>query len=321
MRKFIPSDFKSIGELSVCGITSAVVAVGVFDGLHKGHRKLLTELLDLSRQTGAEPVVMTFFPHPRQLLTDHPPKLLYPPSEKVRLLYQFGAKAVVTVDFTKEFALLSPAEFLRQSVFAGPVEIKGLCVGKHWRFGAKAAGDTDFLQRSANERGFLFSAVDELCMENGQVVSSTSIRESIGKGELEKAAQMLGRNYSLFGKVEHGYQVATEKLSTPTANLKITDGVLPPFGVYAAYVHLDEQRFPAAVNIGVSPTFRAQYGEIQPRVEIHILNGFKESIYDRELELEMVGFVRPERTFGSPEELKKQIREDIICINRFLERG
>ena len=79
--------------------------------------------------------------------------------------------------------------------------------------------------------------------------------------------------------------------------------------------------FPAAVNIGVSPTFRAQYGEIQPRVEIHILNGFKESIYDRELELEMVGFVRPERTFGSPEELKKQIREDIICINRFLERG
>lgn len=315
-------DFSRISELAQCGITTAAVAVGVFDGVHKGHQKLLTELLTVSEKLNAVPAVMTFYPHPRSLLTENPPTLLYPPSEKLRLLHEYGAKAVVTVDFTPEFSRLSPLDFLEQSVFAGPAAVRGICVGRHWRFGAKASGDAAFLETLSKERGFHFSAVEELCMDDGQVISSTAIREAVAGGDLELAEKMLGRRYTLSGTVEHGYRAAGEKLKAPTANLKITDGVLPRFGVYAAFAHLPSgERFPAAVNIGISPTFREQYGEIAPRVEVHLLNGFHGDLYGRKLKLELAGFVRGERTFSGAEELKQQIVRDIARITELLERS
>lgn len=315
-------DFSRISELAQCGITTAAVAVGVFDGVHKGHQKLLTELLTVSEKLNAVPAVMTFYPHPRSLLTENPPTLLYPPSEKLRLLHEYGAKAIVTVDFTPEFSRLSPLDFLEQSVFAGPAAVRGICVGRHWRFGAKASGDAAFLETLSKERGFHFSAVEELCMDDGQVISSTAIREAVAGGDLELAEKMLGRRYTLSGTVEHGYKAAGEKLKAPTANLKITDGVLPRFGVYAAFAHLPSgERFPAAVNIGISPTFREQYGEIAPRVEVHLLNGFHGDLYGRKLKLELAGFVRGERTFSGAKELKQQIVRDIARITELLERS
>lgn len=321
MTEFYPTDFKSIGELSPCGISSAVVAIGVFDGVHRGHQRLLTELLSMAKALSADPVVMTFFPHPRQLLTANPPPLLLPPEEKIRLLYRFGAKAVVTVDFTREFASLSPTEFLNRCLFSGPVAIRGICVGRKWRFGAHAGGDSRFLEHKAETRGFRFAAVDELCTEQGTVISSTAIRAAVSKGNLREAEEMLGRRYSLFGTVEKGYKVASGKLGSPTANLKIRDGVLPLLGVYAAFVHLNGRRFPAAVNIGTSPTFRNQYGDIAPRIEIHILEGFKADLYGLSLELELVEFIRPEQEFANPEELKQQIARDVGQIAGVLREG
>lgn len=321
MTEFYPSDFKSIGELSFCGISSAVVAIGVFDGVHRGHQRLLTELLTMAGTLSADPVVMTFFPHPRQLLTHNPPPLLLPPSEKIRLLYRFGAKAVVTVGFTREFAGLSPTEFLRRCLFSGPVAVRGICVGRKWRFGAHAGGDARFLERKAAESGFHFSAVDELCTERGTVISSTAIRTAISKGNLREAEEMLGRRYSLFGTVEKGYRVASDRLGAPTANLKVKDGVLPLFGVYAAFAHWNGRRFPAAVNIGTAPTFRKQYGNIVPRIEIHILEGFNADLYGNSMELELVDFIRPEHVFPGPEELKKQISRDVAKISAVLREG
>ena len=322
MTDLFPSGLHHIKDLASSGITRAAVAIGVFDGVHRGHQKLLTELLTVASQLDAEPIVMTFYPHPRSVLSKNPPTLLYPPEEKVRLLRRYGVKAVITVKFTRQFAALTPERFLEESVFAGTVPIPAVCVGKHWRFGAKAAGDAAFLERTAADRHFRFIAVDELCMDDGQIVSSTAIREAVRTGELDKAVRMLGRRYSLSGTVEHGYCNAAEKLQTPTANLQIRDGVLPPCGVYAAIAHLsDDEHFAAAVNIGTAPTFREEYGDIAPRVEVHLLNGFQGDLYGRAMRLELAGFVRKERKFPDIPSLKKQINTDIEQIRRMLERS
>lgn len=322
MTEFMPADLHHIKDLALYGITRTAVAIGVFDGVHRGHQKLLTELLTVSSELNAYPVVMTFYPHPRSLLTPNPPELLYPPEEKVRLLHRYGVKAVVTVDFTRQFAALTPERFLSESVFAGTVPVVGICVGKHWRFGAKAAGNADFLDRMALDRQFLFRAVDELCMTDGQVVSSTAIREAVSFGNLALAEQMLGRRYSLFGTIVHGYHLAGAKLNAPTANLEIRHGVRPPNGVYAAFARLsDGKPVPAAVNIGTAPTFREQYGSIEPRIEVHLLNGFGGDLYGQNMELELAGFIRPERQFENAESLKRQITEDISQIMNILERS
>jgi len=322
MSEPVPVDLKQIKDLSRCGITRAAVAIGVFDGVHRGHQKLLTELFAVSAELDCCPVVMTFFPHPRSLLTENPPNLLYSCDEKIRLLHRYGVKAVVTVEFTRQFASLTPEKFLEQSVFTGDVPIEAICVGKNWRFGAKAAGNAEFLEHMAAKKNFRFRAVEELCLETGQTVSSTAIRDAVGSGRLDLAEWMLGRRYSLFGKVVHGYHNAGEKLNAPTANLQISDGVLPPCGVYAGIAHLSaDEHFPAAVNIGVAPTFGEQYGKISPRIEVHLLDGFSGSLYGRKMELELAGFVRPERKFPDISALKQQITKDIEQIMHQLGRS
>ena len=322
MTEIIPADLTQITDLTRYGITRAAVAIGIFDGVHRGHRKLLAELLTISAELNASPVVMTFFPHPRSLLTSNPPHLLYPQPEKIRLLADSGVKAVVTVDFTRQFAALTPEEFLNRSVFAGPVSVAGICVGRHWRFGAQAAGNAEFLERMAAVKSFRFRAVDELFLDDGQVISSTAIREAVASGRLDRAELMLGRRYSLFGTVEHGFRNAGEKLDAPTANLKIEEGVTPPCGVYAAIAHLSgHEQFAAAVNIGVAPTFQEEYGKIDPRIEVHLLDGFHGDLYGREMRLELAAFIRPERKFPDIESLKHQIGKDIQQIMHQLGRS
>ena len=322
MTEFIPANLKQIRELASCGISRAAVAIGVFDGVHRGHQKLLTELLTVASELNAAPVVMTFFPHPRNILTGNPPNLLYPPQEKIRLLRSYGIQAVVTVSFTRQFSSLTPEKFLEQSVFAGTCVIPAICVGRHWKFGSGAAGNADFLEQMAKRKHFLFRAVDELCMQDGQVISSTAIRETIRSGNLSRAEEMLGRRYSLSGTVVHGYRNAEEKLHTPTANLEIREGVLPPHGVYAAIARLpDQEPCPAAVNIGTAPTFREEYGQISPRVEVHLLNGFQGDLYGREMNLELVGFIRKEEQFPDIGSLQMQIVKDIKHIRQILERS
>ena len=310
----------SISALSRYGISSAAVAIGVFDGVHLGHRKLLTELLKLAEKHHAVPVAMTFFPHPRELVCPRSaPRLLLPTEEKIRMLGKYGATAVVSIHFTREFASLAPNEFLDSCLFGGEVAVKGICVGQKWRFGAGASGDSVFLKRKAEEKGFAFVPVAELRTPEGTIISSTAIRKAVTEGNLKLAASMLGRNYSLFGTVEEGYHNASRKLDSPTANLALRDGILPPNGVYAGYAHVDGIRYPAAMNLGVSPTFRAEYGKIDRRLELHLLGGFRGTLYGKYLQAELVSFLRPERRFATPEDLKEQIRNDIETINLLLE--
>ena len=250
-------DVSSFDAIGAHGLNKVAVAVGVFDGVHLGHQLLLDKLKELAAKQKVHPIVVTFHPHPRELLhPNSPPSLLLPPEEKVRLLHEYGAAAVVTIPFNKEFAALSPPEFLYDCLSSSRVEMKALCVGSSWRFGWKGKGDAEFLRSRAAEGHFEFSSVDELSI-NGQPVSSTNIRRAISSGDLKRAKAMLGRNYSLFGYVEHGRHIAGKTLDSPTANLKMRYGVLPPCGVYSGWAKLDGQRHPAAIIVGSSRLSKA----------------------------------------------------------------
>ncbi len=290
------------------GAKRCCLAIGVFDGVHAGHRRILAELAACARRHAAAAVAVTFDPHPRFVLApESAPPLLLPLAWRKRYLRAAGADAVAVVPFTRAFAALSPEEFLAALLDGnGGIPVAGVVVGAGWRFGCAGAGNADTLKKAAAARGFEFIAVDELC--DGEKVSSTAIRHAAAGGDLARAAALLGRPYALYGVVEPGFQAAGGELRHPTANLSLTAGVLPPDGVYAGRA----LGLPAAVNIGVAPTY-GDRNRYRRRVEVHILD-FNENIYGRELEVELFRFLREERTFPGPAELRAQIERDIQRI-------
>jgi len=302
----------SLDALAEHGIKRAAIAVGVFDGVHLGHRRLLDNLLQMAARQEAEPAVFTFFPHPRAVLfPDKAPRLLVSPARKAELLAAAGIRAIVTVHFTPEFAALNPEEFIRDTLIAGRLQLCGICVGSAWRFGAGGRGTVADLKKFADAGHFEFAAIDELRID-GNPVSSTAIRRAVAAGRLDEAAALLGRPCSLSGRVVSGHRVATDELRFPTANLEADAGVLPPFGVYAVRVHLNRREYAGAANIGMSPTFN--YSDLKhPRIEVHILD-YQGDLYGQTLEIELLEYLRPERGFSGPDALRQQIAADIARI-------
>ncbi len=309
-------DVNSISKLKEHGIKKAVVAIGVFDGVHIGHRHLLERLKSMAEKSSAVPVVLTFFPHPRQVLKPNENLLLlvsHP--KKIELLHSAGIKAVVTFPFTKEFASLPASEFLETCLFDKNVEILGICVGQKWKFGNGGTGDVNLLANFARNQGMLFDPVEEYAI-NGETVSSSAIRRAISAGFLDKASLFLTRNHSLQGTVEHGYNIGAKVLNCPTANISVMSGILPPNGVYAGYAILNTRKYNAALSIGTAPTF----GHIKKTlIEAHIFD-FSREIYGQELEIEFVKHVREEKVFTSVDILKKQIELDLNEIRGILEK-
>ncbi|MFA7231594.1 MAG: riboflavin biosynthesis protein RibF [Victivallaceae bacterium] len=305
----------SLDALASNGITRACIAIGVFDGVHCGHQLLIKTLTAMADEHNATPVALTFYPHPREVLSpENPPPLLVPPWKRIDLLHYYGAEAVVTLSFSASFARQSPEDFIRNCLYSPRVEIKGICVGSNWRFGANGSGGIEVLEHYAAQGHFAFQAVDELAVD-GMPVSSTSIRRAIASGLLNNAEKMLGRPYSLCGIVEKGHSVAGRELGSPTANLKVSYGVMPPAGVYAATAVFDDRRMLAAVNIGNSPTYNRPE-DANGRLEVHIIN-FYGNIYGKMMEIEFHEYLREERCFSSPSELKVQVIKDIEQIETF----
>lgn len=299
-----------IDALKAYGISRIAVAIGVFDGVHAGHRRLLAELQKIASATDATPVAVTFSPHPRQIIQpDTAPALLLPNDEKLCRLTENGAQAVVTIPFTAEFAAKTPEEFISDTLKSDGITLCGVCVGKKWRFGAGGKGNAGLLTELAIRHGFTFSPVDEVEI-NGETVSSSAIRAAAAAGNLEKATRFLCAPYAIYGSVIHGEQVASTKLNTPTANLNVTAGVLPPAGVYAALVRMEGKSYKAVVNIGSSPTFDSYGKKDLLRVEAHLLNTSAD-LYGKEITLEPVRFLRSECRFPTADALKEQIKKDI----------
>ena len=299
---------------TLSGRETLVLGLGVFDGVHLGHRRIMAELQEMAVRCNAIPAAVTFYPHPRAVLCpDDPPQLLLPLEERLRLLRNAGARLTGVIDFTQEFSCVEAEDFLNHLLNDSGFRLAGICVGSRWRFGRGGLGDRELISRFAAEKKIEFSPCQELVI-GGETVSSSAVRRSTAAGYLEHARAMLGRAVRVFGKVRHGNQVAGSVLSAPTANLDITCGVLPPDGVYSGRVKVGSCWYPAAVNIGFSPTFQVN----RRRVEAHLLD-FSGSLYGEELELELLNFLRKEQTFPSPEELMKQIKLDIARVRKDFE--
>lgn len=282
-----------------------VLGLGVFDGVHRGHRKIISELVAMGRRCGALPVAVTFIPHPREVLSAPPlPRLLLPPEERFRRLREAGAEGVGIIDFSRETADTPPEEFLAELLKTVP-PVHGICVGSRWRFGRGGNGDTAFLAVELAKRDIAFDAVPELRM-NGEIVSSSAIREAVAAGDIAGASDMLGTFPGLYGEVERGLGIAGSQLHAPTANIRVDFGILPPDGVYAGRTELNGKIFAAAINIGFAPTFG---GMPERRVECHII-GFSGELHHRKIAVELVAKLRGERKFASVGELAEQIRSD-----------
>ncbi|MBO5762778.1 MAG: riboflavin biosynthesis protein RibF [Lentisphaeria bacterium] len=283
-----------------------VYAIGVFDGVHRGHQLIVQEMRRLAQQCAARAVALTFDPHPRAVLQPQTaPRLLIPLEERCRRLRQAGADEVRVISFNRSLAALPPEDFL-DSLLEGEAKLRGICVGSNWHFGAKAAGNAALIARRA-EGNFHFRSVPELELD-GEIVSSTAIRQRIAAGDLNGAAQFLGTPCKLYGVVEHGFQDAANVLKHPTANLNCGDCLLPPDGVYAVRVSMAQGVWIGAMNVGLAPTF-ARENPVR-RLEIHLLD-FAGDLYGAPLEVELLRYLRQERKFSDPMALKAQIELDV----------
>ena len=302
--------FRSLDDLS---LLDSWLTIGVFDGVHRGHQELLTKLTAGAHQKDAPAVVLTFWPHPAVVLGKrYDLKCLTTPEERAELLGKAGVDIVITQTFTPEFAKLSAWDFMRR--VANHLGLRSLLIGYDFALGHNREGDLDRLSEIGGELGYKVQAIGPV--KNGEdVISSSLIRKRISTGQVDLAAENLGRFYTLSGPVVHG-DGRGRHINIPTANIDYpNDKVIPANGVYACWAWLGKKRFLAAVNIGINPTFTPD--KLTPNVEAHILD-FNRELYGEELKLEFVEYLREEMKYDSVEALLKQIHADIARTREIL---
>jgi riboflavin kinase/FMN adenylyltransferase len=283
------------------------VAIGMFDGVHLGHQQLIRQALADAEQHEGIAVVVTFDRHPNTIVApDRVPPLIYSQPQKLRAIASLGVGSTVVIPFTQEFSVQSAGEFIR-SLTTHLAPVYSICVGSSFVFGHRRSGNVALLQQLGQELNFIVHGIAAVSLDN-EAVSSTRIRDTVRAGELDRASQMLGREYALSSTVLRGDDLG-KKLGFPTANLDVNGLLVPPGGVYAAHAYVDGTRHRAAVNIGVRPTLRSAVPEL--RVEAHLLD-FNGDIYGRELGLTFVEKLREEQKFASLEELRVQIARDVL---------
>lgn len=302
-------------QLKAENIKNISVGIGVFDGVHLGHAELLRSLSDFAEKNNSYPVALTFAPHPRALTQpENAPKLLVPLAQRIELLKQHGAKKVFVIDFNEKFSAIEPEDFLDIISSSKEVRLDCITVGRNWHFGHLGAGDTVLVAEFCQARNITFIPIEELKVD-GNKISSANIRTFVAAGQLDIAKSMLGYDYFLHGTVVRGFSFASDKLEHPTANLEINSEICPVDGVYAAKVAIDGKIYPAAVNIGVAPSF--EFNKKQHRIEVHVLD-FSGDLYGRELSVSLLKHLRNERIFESAEALKAQIMLDIQQIRNLI---
>ncbi len=286
---------------------SPVAVLGTFDGVHRGHGKVVGEAVRWAHETGAESVVLTFRRHPRRVLSEKPPSLLVSLSRRLELLEDLGVDAAVVLDFDRALASRSARAFA-EGILAGTLGARRLVLGPHARFGRGREGDADFL----SALGFEVRNVPPLVIE-GAPASSSRLRETINRGDLEAAEAILGRPVELEGRVVRGKGRGRD-LGFPTANLHLHHEVRPPAGVYAGRLPLDGVERLAMVSIGSAPTFP---DDTPLAVEVHI-PGFEADLYGRDLRVSLAGRIRGQRRFENVSDLSEAIRDDIrLARERF----
>lgn len=282
------------------------LTIGSFDGVHLGHQDLIQQLTAGASRAGSPAVVLTFYPHPATVLRGRTePFYLTSPDERAQRLGQLGVDVVITHPFNLQVAATSARDFMQTLVEA--LQIEHLVIGHDFALGKDRAGDFETLRQIGLECGYQTSQITPFLID-GQVVSSSHIRFLLGAGQVEEAGRMLGRNYTITGKVETGDQRG-RTIGIPTANLAVwAERAIPVTGVYACRIQFGGQTYASVTNIGVRPTF--EFKAVPPRVEVHILD-FDQDIYGEEVQLEFVSRLRDEQRFSTITALVEQIQTDI----------
>jgi len=281
-----------------------VLTMGTFDGLHIGHLHVLEQLKQTTQIQGGHSVILTFWPHPKKIIGSGDIQLLNTIEEKTELFEKNNIDHLIILDFTKELAELSYANFVKD-ILVDKLKIKHLIFGYDHRFGKNGEGTFEKLKPLAKQYNFKLHKLDEIRI--GHAVSSTRIRHAIANGHVQEASKMLGYPYQLKGTVVKGEQIG-RKIGFPTANLSISCPykLIPGNGVYACKAYLNGKAIPAMMNIGVKPTINDKN---QRSVEVHLID-FSKDLYQSEVRVELIKRIRQEKKFPSLKELTLQLEDD-----------
>lgn len=289
-----------------------LLTIGVFDGVHLGHQRLITELIKQAREKNLLAGVVTFRQHPEDLFaTGKKLPFLTDMKTRTRLLKEEGVDFIVALSFNKELAGLSARRFM--GLLCQYLRMRGLVIGADFALGKDREGNTAAIEKLGKEMGFSVTVVPPLKI-NGEVVSSTALRKALAEGNINKVKELTGRPYALHGKVVEGAGRG-EGLGFPTANMDVKYGqALPPDGVYVGLTRFNGKVYQSMTNIGRNPTF----GDLERSVESYLVD-YHGDLYGKEVRLDIVARLRDEKKFDDAGELKKQIAQDIMQGKKILE--
>ncbi len=294
-----------LDELNINDKTA--IAIGKFDGIHLGHKKLLKHILD-QKQDGLKATVFTFEPSPEEFFVGHPVKQLFTRNEKRRAFEEMGIDILVEFPLTALTATTPPDDFVK-TILVEDLKADYIAAGTDVSFGDKGRGDQYLLKNMSKELGFELVLIDKVMLD-GAEVSSTRVRNQIADGDMVMAQRLLGSCYSVSGMVEHGNHLG-HTIGIPTVNILPPAGkLLPPFGVYSSIVVIDGEEYTGMTNIGRKPTVSSNN---QVGVETYIYD-FDRDVYGKTIEVKLLKFKRPEMKFASVDELKAQMEKDIADI-------
>jgi riboflavin kinase / FMN adenylyltransferase len=292
-----------------CKVQNSVLTVGMFDGVHLGHHQILQYLTDISQKCDGESTLLTFWPHPRQVLEKDSANLKFITTidEKIELLKQSGLDNLVIIPFTKEISMLSPKQYVKE-ILIEKLHINTIIIGHDHRFGYKGAGNYNLLIELGEKYGFDVKMIEAYMIDN-ITISSTKIRNFIWQGNICSANNFLGYNFFINGIVVEGKKIG-RTIGFPTANISINDNhkIIPATGVYIALIEIENLKYEALINIGTNPTV-SQSNSLQT-IEAYILD-FDQTIYGKEIKAEFLEKIRDQKKFSSINDLKNQISYDV----------
>ena len=307
------SFFELNKESTEAALVKSAVAIGKFDGIHIGHRALLQCIINKKKEN-MRAVVFTFSPSPEEFFRGQLLPAIDTAQEKRDNFAKMGVDILIEYPLTKESAAISPQSFMEDILFNG-LNAGYVVSGRDLSFGNKGAGNADMLQAFAAEKDFVYEMIDKVCID-GNEVSSTSVREAVVKGDMEKVCRMLGRRYCVGGEVVHGKALG-RTIQMPTINIiPAKEKLLPPSGVYATVTLIDGREYPGVTNIGVKPTVT---DEKVVGVETHLFD-FDENVYGKYVVTELVSYIRPEKRFASVEDMLTQIKADCVYAKDVLQQ-
>jgi riboflavin kinase / FMN adenylyltransferase len=313
MRRRVMETIHFPDDVRPAWLSHPVLALGNFDGLHRGHQKIIERVKRGAAEHGGTPMAMTFDPHPpRVVRPDKAPPLLMTKAQKLEALHQAGIRCVAVVRFTRELSEWDPETFVRV-VLVEWLRVSEVWVGANFLFGHERSGNFSLLRMLGQRYGFRADKIDPVRYKDF-VVSSTRVRRLVGEGRVDEAGALLGHGFYLDGRVVEGRRRGRE-LGFPTANIATDNELLPPHGVYATTMTIDGVVYPGLTNIGVRPTF----GERDTTVETHLL-GYSGDLYGHAVRLGFVLRLRDERKFDDVDALRAQIEADQRRAERLFSR-